>query len=60
MDAIAGWSFLGPPREGKRDVGGMILYESTVAGRYLMAYVVDDNRQHFAIRWLRKKPVGAS
>jgi hypothetical protein len=59
MGAIASWAMYGPPLEGDRNVGGMILYEAVVAERYSMAYVVSIERQHFAILWLRERPIGA-
>ena len=31
-------------------------HEATILTRYLVAYVVDEERQRFVILWLRRKP----
>lgn len=31
-------------------------YEAVVADRYLLAYVLDDERRRFVLLWLRVKP----
>ena len=59
MEAIAKWAANGPPLEDERNVGGMILYEAVIADRYLMAYVASTERRHFAILWLRERPIGS-
>lgn len=56
IDSLILWTADGPARENARTIIEITFYEATVAGRYLAAYVVDEERQRFAILWLRRKP----
>lgn len=56
MDAVNEWTLLGPPRDNRRDMAGMVFYEVGIANRYLLAYMIDDVRQRFVLMWLREKP----
>jgi hypothetical protein len=58
MDLVVQWQSSGPPRENERNLGGISLFEEVVAGRYLMAYIIDESRGRFMILWLREKPGG--
>jgi mRNA-degrading endonuclease RelE of RelBE toxin-antitoxin system len=55
-DTLVTWLGNGPPRENRRVIRGIDFYETVVAERYLLAYVVDDDRQRFVVLWLRHRP----
>jgi hypothetical protein len=56
IDLLVEWTTDGPPRGESRTMMEITFYEVPVADRYLLAYVIDDNRQRFALLWLRRKP----
>jgi len=55
-EALVSWTQGGPPRENRRQLGGIVFYEATVAGRYLVGYTVREEPQSFVVLWLRRKP----
>lgn len=55
-DPLVTWLADGPPRTSPRTVRGVDFYEAVVAGRYLLAYAVDGDRQRFVLLWLRHRP----
>jgi hypothetical protein len=55
-DLIMQWTTDGPSRDNGRTMVGIEFYEAIIAGRYLLAYVIDDERQRFVLMWLRGKP----
>ena len=55
-DLVAGWLDHGPPLQGERTLGGLTFYEEVVAGRFVLAYVVDEERSRFMLLWLRARP----
>ena len=56
IDLLVEWTSHGPPREGERTLMDVTLYESELTDRYLVAYVIDDQRQRFALLWVRRRP----
>lgn len=56
IDALVDWTSHGPPRDNQRTILGITFVEVTVAEAYLMAYVIDDERERFAVMWLRTRP----
>ena len=56
FDLLVEWSNEGPPLRGERTVGGFTFYEEVVAERFLLAYVVDQDRNRFLLLWLRNRP----
>ena len=56
MDSLIERMQNGPPRDIPRRMLDMDFFETTVASRFLIAYMIDDDRQRFAILWLREKP----
>lgn len=55
-DVLVAWARDGPPLAGRRELGGIVFYESTVAERYLLGYAVKEDSQAFVVLWLRRKP----
>ena len=55
---VADWEHNGPPRSNRRAVGSMELFEELVGDRHIVAYIIDDARQRFALLWLRETPLG--
>ncbi len=55
-NTLVTWLEEGPPRQNKRTMLDIDFYEAVVADRYLLAYVLDDERQRFVLLWLRVKP----
>jgi len=55
-DVLVAWAQNGPPLGNRRELGGMVFYESTVAERYLLGYSVRADQQAFVVLWLRRKP----
>ena len=56
IDLLVEWTGCGPPRGESRTMIDITFYEVIVADRYLLAYVVDDERRRFALLWLRRRP----
>jgi hypothetical protein len=56
VDTLAAWLKQGPPRENRRMLLGVDVYEAVVAERYLLAYTVDADRERFVLLWLRHRP----
>ncbi|MGH9077564.1 MAG: hypothetical protein ACRDY0_08965 [Acidimicrobiales bacterium] len=55
-DVLLVWLKAGPPRGNARDLAGMTVYEERVAIKYLLGYVINDERRRFALLWLRQVP----
>ncbi len=56
-DLVKLWTETGPSRTNRHDVAEMELFETPVGARHLMGYIIDDERQRFALLWLREKPL---
>lgn len=56
-DLLVAWTVEGPQKGGERVVGGMTIYEHVVEDRYLLGYMVDEQRQSLVLLWLRDRPV---
>lgn len=55
-DVLVAWARDGPPLASRRELGGIVFYESTVAERYLLGYAVREYPQAFVVLWLRRQP----
>jgi len=55
-DVLVAWAQNGPLLGNRRELGGMVYYESTVAERYLLGYSVRADQQAFVVLWLRRTP----
>jgi hypothetical protein len=60
IDTLIEWSEIGPPRSNRREIAGIVFYESAMAEAFLVAYIIDDSRRRFALLWLRERPGPAS
>lgn len=55
-ETLISWMAIGPPRENGRRLAGVLFYEATVLGRYLLGYSIKDDPPAFIVLWLRRKP----
>lgn len=55
-EALGGWMATGPPKENGRRLAGVLFYEATIVGRYLLGYSIKDDPPAFVVLWLRRKP----
>lgn len=55
-DTLMAWVENGPPRENRRQLGGVEFFETTIAQRYLLGYVVREDPPGVLLLWLRRRP----
>ena len=55
-ELLVGWMATGPPQENGRQLAGVLFYEATLVGRYLLGYSIKDDPPAFVVLWLRRKP----
>jgi len=55
-DALMVWVENGPPRENRRQLGGVEFFEATIAQRYLLGYIVREDPPGVLLLWLRRRP----
>jgi hypothetical protein len=59
IDPLVELSEVGPPRSNRREIAGIVFYESSIAEKYLAAYTIDDSHRRFALLWMRERPGSA-
>ena len=55
-DTLMVWVENGPPRENRRQLGGVEFFEATIAQRYLLGYIVREDPPGVLLLWLRRRP----
>jgi hypothetical protein len=55
-DTLMAWVENRPPRENRRQLGGVEFFETTIAQRYLLGYVVREDPPGVLLLWLRRRP----
>jgi hypothetical protein len=59
-DLLMACAEVGPPHENGRLIAGVLVYECVIAGRFLLGCVVNEGPPSLALRWLRRRPPGAT
>jgi hypothetical protein len=60
IDTLVEWSEVGPPRSNRREVAGIVFFESSIGEKYLTAYTIDESRRRFLLLWMRERPGSAA
>ena len=55
-DTLVAWVENGPPRENRRQLGGIEFFEASIAQRYLLGYIVREEPPGVLLLWLRRRP----
>lgn len=55
-DTLMAWVEHGPPRENRRELGGIEFFEASIAQRYLLGYIVREEPPGVLLLWLRRRP----
>ncbi len=54
-DELFAWTEKGPPRQTRRDVLGVEMFDDVVGGLYRIVYYVDEARQNVLLVQIRKR-----
>jgi hypothetical protein len=55
-ETLLRWMATGPPQDNGRRLAGVLFYEFTLLGRYLLGYSIKDDPPALVVLWLRRKP----
>ena len=58
-ETLVGWMTTGPPQENGRRLAGVLFFEATLLGRYLLGYPIKEDPPAFVVLWLRRKPASS-
>jgi len=55
-DTLMAWVENGPPCENPRRLGGIEFFETVIAQRHLLGYIVREEPSGVLLLWLRRRP----